>query len=397
MNETSNPIVNDFDARLTPDERGLVARAKDFAARVVAPQARQWEYNRRHPTDALRLACREGLAAIELAPALGGHGLRFSATLRIVEELARHDFGFAFSLVNHHNAIARISRAGSATARRLVSLMLSGDMIGCSGYTEPDHGSDLAGLATSAAKVDGGWLLSGTKAWITNAAVADVIIVLTQTNRASGSQGLATFIVEASQAGFIREPAYALHAAHSIGLGGFSLENCFVPDDAVLEPAGAGFAASLAGINRARCYVAAMCAGMLDAAIEQAVGYASRRQAFGQPLIEFQGLRWRLVDADTDLAALRLLAYRAAGQIDAGQNAEEAAAHAKKFAGERTLGHIAGCIQAMGASGLRSDHPLMRHLAAAKTAAFADGTTEMMNERLGKLLVRRLANRPPGA
>ena len=120
-----------------------------------------------------------------------------------------------------------------------------------------------------------------------------------------------------------------------------------------------------------------------------AVRYASQRQAFGRELIEFQGLRWSLVDADTDLASLRLLAYRAARQIDAGESAEEAAARAKKLAGQRTLGHLAACIQAMGANGLRSDHPLMRHLLACKTACFTDGTTEMMNERLGKLMAER--------
>jgi acrylyl-CoA reductase (NADPH) len=106
-------------------------------------------------------------------------------------------------------------------------------------------------------------------------------------------------------------------------------------------------------------------------------------------VIEFQGLRWSLVDAAADLAALRLLAYRAARLIDTGKHAEEAAATAKKFAGDRVVGHLSACVQAMGANGLRSDYPLMRHLVAAKTACFTDGTTEMMNQRLGKLLVRR--------
>ena len=108
-------------------------------------------------------------------------------------------------------------------------------------------------------------------------------------------------------------------------------------------------------------------------------------------MIDFQGLRWSLVDAETDLAALRLLAYRAAIQIDEGANAEEAAARAKKFAGDRALAHVAACIQALGARGLRSDIPLIRHLAACKIACFTDGTTEMMNERLGKLMVQRHA------
>jgi acrylyl-CoA reductase (NADPH) len=113
-------------------------------------------------------------------------------------------------------------------------------------------------------------------------------------------------------------------------------------------------------------------------------------------LIEFQGLRWSLVDAETDLAALRMLVYHAARQIDAHQDATQAAARAKKFAGERTLKHLAGCLQALGANGLRTEYPLVRHLAAAKIACFTDGTTEMMNERLGKLLVKGRPSREAG-
>ncbi|MBI3838333.1 MAG: acyl-CoA/acyl-ACP dehydrogenase [Planctomycetia bacterium] len=385
----TDPIVEEFDLYLAPAEREMVERAKEFGQRVVAPGARAWEYERRHPTEALRAACAEGFCGIELSPAFGGRGLRFSTKMRVAEELARYDFGFAFSLLNHHNVTVRIAAGKSALAERLVPRMLSGEAIGCSAFTEPGHGSDLVGLTTLATKVDGGWTLSGEKAWICNAAVADVIITLAQTSPVAGSKGIASFIVEADRPGFLRQSAYALHGAHAIGVAGFRLENYFAPDNALLDPPGTAFKATLSGINGARCYVAAMCAGMLESAIGHAVRYAGERQAFGRKVIEFQGLRWSLVDVQTDLAAMRLLAYRAARQIDAGQSAEESAAYAKKFAGDRTIGHIAACIQVMGANGLRSDHPLMRHLAAAKTACFTDGTTEMMNERLGKLMMHR--------
>jgi alkylation response protein AidB-like acyl-CoA dehydrogenase len=367
----------------------LIALARDFGRRVVEPSARQWEYERRVPLDALVEACRVGLASIEVPTAFGGYGLGFSVKMRVVEELAKFDFGFAFSLVNHHNCIVRVARASPVLAGRLVPRMLRGELIGCAGYTELEHGSDLGNLTTSAQKVDGGWLLNGAKAWTTNAAVAGVVLTLAQTEPGLGPKGLASFVVEADRAGFVREPPYALHACHAIGVGGFRLENYLAPNEALVDPPGASFVAAMAGINGARCYVAAMCAGMLESAIAEAMRCASSRQAFGQSVLEFQGLRWSLIDADTDLAALRLLAYRAARAIDEGRPATEDAARAKKFAGQRTLGHVAACIQAMGANGLRADHPLMRHLAACKTAGFTDGTTEMMNERLGKLMTRR--------
>jgi alkylation response protein AidB-like acyl-CoA dehydrogenase len=385
----SDSIVDDFDARLTPDERALVERAHEFGRQVVAPSAARWEFERRYPKDAIAAACAAGLGSIELAKDFGGSGLRFSAKLRAVEELAKHDFAFAFALVNHHNAVQRIAASAPPIGRRLVPQMLTGKWIGCSAYTEPGHGSDLAALETSARRVDGGWTLNGEKGWITNAAVADVIIVLAQTDPTKGPGGIASFVVEAQRPGFVRQADDLLRVAYALGVGGFRLENYFAPDEALVAPPGAGFKQSLVGINGARAYVAAMCAGMVDSAVNAAVNSASARHAFGQPVIDFQGLRWSLVDAETDLAALRLLAYRAAIQIDEGANAEEAAARAKKYAGDRALSHLAACVQAMGARGLRSDIPLMRHLAACKIACFTDGTTEMMNERLGRLLVRR--------
>lgn len=388
----SDSIVRDFDAGLTAAERELLARAVDFSRREVAPAAPSWEAERRHPTETLRAACACGLAGIELPRERGGAGLRFSAKMRIVEEMAKDDFAFAFSLVNHHNATLRVARASGPLAERLVPPMLRGELIGCAAYTEPGHGSDLGNLETRATRAAGGWRLVGEKTWITNAAVARVIITLAQTDPASGPRGIAAFVVEADRPGFVRGDALDVYGAHAIGAGGFELRDYAAPDEALLDQPGTAFRNSLLGINGARCYVAAMCAGMLEAAIETAIRYASQRRAFGQPVIEFQGLRWSLVDAATDLAALRLLAYRAARQIDAGQPAEEAAAAAKKFAGGRTLEHVAACIQTLGAQGLRSEYPLMRHLVACKTACFTDGTTEIMNERLGKLLRGRFAD-----
>jgi alkylation response protein AidB-like acyl-CoA dehydrogenase len=153
--------------------------------------------------------------------------------------------------------------------------------------------------------------------------------------------------------GFLRQTPYELQGTHSIGAAGFQLRQYVAPAEAMLDPPGTAFARSLAGINGARCYVAAMCAGILDSAIGIAVEYASRRKAFGQPVIQFQGLRWSLVDAAADLAALRLLPYRAARLIDAGEPAEEACALAKKFAGDKVIGHLSACVQALGANGLR--------------------------------------------
>ena len=375
----------DFD----PTERDVIERARHFAEAHVAPHAAAWEHERRVPVETLRAACAAGLAEIELAKNWGGPGLRFSCKLRAYEEIARHDYAFAFSLMNHHNALVRLARDGQASlVERLLPLMRRGEIFGCAGLSEPGAGSDFAAITTSARKVDGGWILDGAKAWITNAAVAGVSACFAQTDPGARGRGIACFLVEADRPGFLREPAFALHGGHAIGAGGYRLQSYFAPDEAVLQPPGAAFKAALAGINGARAYVAAMCCGMLEESLRVALRYATNRQIFGSSVYEHQGVRWKLVDAATELEAMRLLTYRSARLIDTGGDAIMAAAYAKKFATERCLPQIANCIQAMGANGLRAEYPLARHLACARIAAYTDGSIEIMNERIGESLVR---------
>jgi alkylation response protein AidB-like acyl-CoA dehydrogenase len=384
--------TEEFDAQLAPAVRQFIDRVRDFARAEIAPRSKDWEYARQAPRKALAAACREGFAGVELRSESGGLGLEFSAKMRMAEEFSRHDAAFAFALMQQHNVLVRIAEgADERVAARLVPRMLEGDMIGCTAMSEASGGSDFAAIRTIASKVEGGWRLTGEKGWIANAAIADVCLVYAQTDPALGRNGIACFIVEASTAGMTRLPGYELHGAHAIGVSGFTFDDCFVDDAMLLYPPGKAFATAMLSVNRARVHVAAMNAGMLDAALGEALIYCTQRHAFGEPLLEFQGLRWSLVDVATELDALRLLTYRGARLIDRQADAQEAAAMAKKFAGERALAGIAVCMQAMGANGLRADYPLARHLAMAKLLCYTDGSTEMMNERIGYLLRKRVA------
>src|SRR5215467_8076905 len=376
-----------LDEVLTPEERAVVARARAFAEEHVAPNAARWEWERHYPLETIQAACRANLHTIELTRQHGGQGLSFSCKLRAFEEISRHDFAFAFAMINHQNAVTRFARDGQpAQVARLLPRMIAGEVIGCAGLSEPGVGSDFGGLEMTAVKTDGGWKLNGAKAWITNAAVAGLSVAYAQTDKSQGYRGIACFVIEAERPGFQRDKPFELHGGHAIGVGGFRLTDYFAPDEALLQPPGQGFKAALAGINGARTYVAAMCCGMLQASLETAVRYTRQRSTFGQPVIEHQGVRWKLVDAATDLEAARLLTYRAARLIDERADAVLPAAHAKKFATEMALRRIADCIQAMGANGLRAEYPLARHLASAKIAAYTDGSIEMMNERIGVAL-----------
>lgn len=382
MEDALSPI-----ASLTAAERALLDRTRQFRRDVAAPQAASWERARLVPREIIREAARLGLTAIEVPEALGGQGAGFVAKTLVAEELARSDMGLAFSLINTQNAASRVARQGTqAQIARHLAPLIAGERMGCTALTEPQAGSDFPAITTTARKIEGGWIIDGEKAWITNAASAETVLLYAKTDAAAGTAGIAAFLIDTDGPGFERLAPYGMMGGHAIGVGGFRLAGFRVDEDALFYPPGEAFKRALDGINGARIYVAAMCCGMAAEALRVALDYATRRHAFGKRLIDHQGIRWSLVDVAAELEAARLLTYRAAGVIARGENAVLAAALAKKVAVEMAGRRLPQCMQAMGAEGLREEHPIGRHIACARIAAYVDGTTEIQNERIGALL-----------
>ncbi len=373
---------DDGDTRLQlkPEEMAAIDRARTFAAEIIAPNAAGWERDRRYPREAFKAAGEAGLCGLLVEREQGGVGLGAVAMARIMEELAAVDFVFTFSLTVHNNLAGNISRNGTPEQReRYLPAMIAGDLLGAFLLTEEKGGSDAAAIACAAQRDGNDWVLNGAKAWVSNAASADLLSVYAQIDPSQGWRGIACFLIEAKTPGVLRDEAYAILGGHALGTGGFRFEDCRVGDDAVLLPAGQAFKAAMGGIDIARINVAAMCAGMLRSGLETAVTATAQKTAFGKKLSEMQGLQWQLADVATDTHAARLMAYDAAATMDRGGDATLAAAHAKKFATRVALTGMSQCMQALGADGLRQDTALPRHLAAAKIAQYLDGTTEIQN------------------
>jgi alkylation response protein AidB-like acyl-CoA dehydrogenase len=364
----------------------LLQRAAAFAREVVVPGAPCWEAERRIAREAIGAGAAIGLTGLEVPTAWGGLGLGYRVKARVAEILGAADFGFTMSLLNTHNVAAKLAReAPPDVARRTVPDLLSGRRLGCTALTEAGAGSDFAAIVTAATRTPQGWRLDGAKAWITNAAEADLIVVYAQTEAGSGARGIACFLVDAARPGFVREPAFALTGQHAIGAGGFRLEGYAAQDEEMLQPPGQAFKSALRSINGARVYIAAMCNGMVGEALRIALDYGRKRRSFGRPLADHQGWRWRLAEAATELQAARLLVAQAAAQVEAGVDAQLAAAQAKLFATRMAERQLPVLAQAMGAEGLREQHPFGRHLAGARVAAFVDGSSEMLLERIAAL------------
>ena len=376
-------------------EAAAVEVARAFAREVIEPNASVWDEAGRVPAEAFREAAERGLCGLTVPEALGGRGLAMPAMALAVEAFASACMASAFSFVVHNNLARNLSRNGTpAQQARWLSALVAGERIGAFLLTEPQGGSDAAAITTAARRDGAGWRLDGEKAWVSNGASADLLSVYAQTDATAGWRGIACFLVEADAPGVIREPAYRLLGGHALGAGGFRFEGCRIGGGDVLLGPGDGFKAAMAGIDFARVNVAAMCCGMLGRSLETALSHAAARRSFGRANLEHQGLQWQLADVATDLEAARLLTAHAAALLDGGGGGSEggnhtlAAAHAKKFATRAALARIGDCMQAMGAPGLRTEHPLARHLACAKIAQYLDGTTEIQNVVIGRAIAR---------
>jgi len=364
----------------------LLARAAAFARDVVMPGAPRWEAEMRIGCEAVEAAAAIGLTGLEVPTDWGGLGLGFTVKAQVAEVLGAADFGFTMSLINTHNVAAKLAReAPPDLARRYVPDLLAGRRLGCTALTEPSAGSDFGAIRTLAMRTPQGWRIDGEKAWITNAAEADVIVLYAQTEAGSGGRGIACFVVDGRRDGFSRQPAFALSGQHAIGTGAFKLNGYIARDDEMLQPPGRAFKSALGSINGARCYIAAMCNGMVGEALRSALVYGAQRHSFGKPLADHQGWRWRLAEASAELAAARLLVAQAAAQVESGADAQLLSAQAKLVCTRLAERQLPVLAQAMGAEGLKREHCFGRHLAGARVASFVDGSSEMLLERIAAL------------
>ncbi len=365
-------------------EAAFLTAVQAFADRSVAPHAATWERERRMGREALEEAAALGFLRLQSPRSIGGYEYSFVCKTATAEILGGVDYGFAMSMLNTHNVPSKLSvDAQPDILERYVPDLFAAKRIGCTALTEPTAGSDFPAIKTLARPDGDGWRINGEKAWIINGAVADTVVLYAQTEIGAGGKGIASFLVDLRREGARRVPAFEVVGQHTIGAGGFVLEDYRVEPDEVLAPAGEAFKTALAGINGARVYVGAMCCGMVQAALNVTAAYGRQRSTFGKPLIDHQGWKFQLAQADVDLAAARGLVFDAAAKIDAGEDVQIAAARAKVAATRMAERHMPILAQLMGAEGLRDKYPFGRHQVGLKMAGFTGGSSEIRLDRIG--------------
>jgi alkylation response protein AidB-like acyl-CoA dehydrogenase len=380
---------------LTPAERSFVTVAVRFANDMIAPIAESLEREKSAlPASVVAEWIRLGLNGMQVSPGRGGAGASFFAKVAVAEAIARACFPCAFALINMQGAVTRIEHEGTAEqiARYLPGLM-KGSLICAPSLSEPEAGSDFGAIRTLATKVPGGWEISGEKAWVTNGAIANLLVMYAQTEPGAGGKGIASFIVDLQSTGIEKFPPYELVGGAAIGACGVRLQRVRVADRDLFAPPGQAFKRALHSISAARVYVSAMACAVVET-LRTAVAYAAERQSFGRPLLDHQGLRWSLVDVAADLEAARLLTLQGAHAVARGVDAQVEAALAKKVSAEMAARSVIACMQSMGAVGLFPHYGFGRLMTSARIAAYVDGTTEMQNERIGAALFKRYGSLP---
>jgi acyl-CoA dehydrogenase len=357
---------------LEPRHTTLAERASAFAAGEIAPRA--------EPAD-------DAAARTEARTLLGMLGAGgwlqpiFDLDLRACC-LLREALGQASPLADAVFALQGLGTtpillAGSPAQReRWLGPIAQGAVMTAFAMTEPEAGSDVGGIATTARRDGSGYVLDGGKTLISNAGIADLYVVFASTDRAKGTKGISCFLVPADTTGLRFARAQVLSAPHPLGEVAF--ERCRVPADALLGEEGRGYGLGLAALDRLRPTVAAAACGMAARALAESLDHVKRRRQFGKPLAQFQLVQQKLARMATELAAARLLTYRAAYEKDQGQERiTSEAAMAKSFATEMAQRAVDDAVQLVGGLGVLAEHPVERLYRAVRALRIYEGTTEI--------------------
>jgi hypothetical protein len=307
-----------------------------------------------------------------------------------IEELSRVD-GSVGIIVAAHTSLCtnHIFLAGNeAQKKKYVSKLASGEFLGAWGLTEPSSGSDAGSARMTAVKTKGGWVLNGTKTFITNGHYADVVVVLAVTDRAAHTHGLSAFIVEKDARGFRpgkKENKLGLRASDTAEL---IFEDCFVPTENLLGGEGNGFIDAMRILDGGRISIAALSLGMAEGAYEAALRYSKQRTQFGKAISEFQAIQWKLADMATEIEAARLLTLRAASMKDAGLKTTLESSMAKLYASEVAVKCANEGLQIHGGYGFIKDYPAEKFYRDVKLCTIGEGTSEIQRLVIARQLLR---------
>lgn len=372
---------------LSDEERDLLTVVRGFVDNEVAPAAADHEADETFPRATFDQLGQLDLLGLAMPTAVGGSDLDDRTYLLVLEELARGHATLALAVSVHTLVMKAILHAATdEQAGQLLPPMVRGEALGAFCLSEPEAGSDAASLTCRATRTEDGYVLDGTKAWVTHGGHAQTHIVFARTG-GEGAKGISAFAIGEDQPGLTvakHEDKMGLRGSPTAQL---TFAEALVGRDRLLGGAeGQGFATAMAGLDTGRLGIAAIATGLGQAALDHAVRYAREREQFGRPIAEFQGLQFLLADMATQLEAARALYKDAASRMDAGYDVSKVCSMAKLFATDTAMQVTTDAVQVLGGVGYTRDFPVERYMREAKVMQIFEGTNQIQRMVIGRRL-----------
>jgi len=378
---------------LNDEQRQIREMVRRLARERVAPRAAEIDRSAEYPQDMFDLLRDAGLFCIPFPKDYGGTDSMLSAAVAI-EELGRVCYNTAYLLVVQWVPFGAILAAGSDEQKqRLLGPLAAGQMRGAFSTTEPQSGSDVAGIRTRAKRCEGGYRINGAKIWCTNSPVADFVLVAAKTGDGDGAGAVNLFIVERGSKGFTIGRKEDKMGARGVPSCPLFLDDVFVPEANRLGEDGRGFKDVMEAFNKSRPLIGARGVGLAQGAIDHSIEFVTNRVTWGRPVSENQGIRWMLADMAIQTEAARQIVYHAAAAVDGGLSGiglAPVAAMAKCFATDTAMKVATDAVQLFGAAGISSDTPINRYFRDAKVLQIIEGTNQIQRNIIGDSLLGKL-------
>ncbi len=381
-----------MDFELSEEQQQIRMSVREFAEAEIAPHVMEWDESQHFPVELLPKLAELGLMGVIFPEEYGGAGMGYIEYATIIEELSRVDGSVGISVAAHNSLCSNhIYMFGSEEQKRKYLVPLAqGEHLGAWGLTEPSAGSDASGTRSQAVRENGGWVINGSKNFITHAIHADTCVAMAVTDRSKRSKGISAFIFEKGMKGFApskKENKLGLRASETASV---VFEDCYVPEANLLGEEGTGFVNAMQVLDGGRISIAALALGIAQGAYESAVRYSKEREQFGKPIAEFQAIQFKLADMATQIEAARLLTYRAAYMKDQGKKVTKESSMAKLYASEVSVKVCEEAIQVHGGYGYTKDYPPEKYWRDSKLCTIGEGTSEIQRliiarELLGKI------------
>src|SRR3954470_1338932 len=374
----------------TESQQKLVAMVRDFCLREVKPHAQEWDREERFPREVVSELGELGLLGMAVPEELGGSDLDAISIAMVVEEIARFDGSLALTVASHNGlGTSHLLRFGSEELRRkFIPEIASGRKLAAWGLTEPGSGSDAAAMRSTAVRKGSGWVLNGSKMFITQGTVGDVFVVLALTTPERKQKGITAFLLEKEMNGFSQRPLHGKLGMRSSDTAELVMEDVLVPDAHRIGEIDHGFVDTLKILDKGRITIGALSVGLARGALEESVSYSQERKAFGKPIGDFQALRFMMADMATELDAARLLVQRAAHLCDQKKPFTSEAAMAKLFASEAACRAAAAGVQIHGGYGFTREFLVERIYRDVKLCTIGEGTSEIQRLVIARELLK---------